>query len=927
MTKRYKKPIKTIAVLTGLALLMGGLTSCGNAETSQKLVAEAKQYQQKGDNKAAVIQLKNALQKNPDDAEARYLLGFIYNRIGDAPSAEKELRRALTLGIDAAKIAPELGKALVVQGEFQKVLDEVTSPAGVVESAEIASLRGISYLSLNKQTEAKASFELALKNKPNYADALIGLAKLSILEKNVDAAMRYAEQAIANNAKDEPSWLFKGDLLRAQGKVDLALSAYNQVLKINPENIAAHINKATMEISESKFDAAKLDIDAARKSSPNNLMVSYLQALLDFRLNKHAASWESLQQILRSAPEHMPSVLLAGAVQYSLGAMKQAEQHLKHYLNKDPNNLYARKLLASSLMKSRQTQEAINTLAPVLQNNQQDSQLLALAGELYMQAGDYPKATEYFTKASALAPKTAEIHTALGLSKLAQGENDHAIAELETAVNLDTKSPKAGVVLVMTQLRLKNYDKALSAAQALEKEKADNPLAYNLKGAAYLGKKDFANARSSFEKTLSIDPTNYPAAVNLVQLDLQDKKPEAAKKRLEGVLEKDKKNTQVMSALAGLAMSQSQPKEATRWLEKATQENPEALPPAMVLTAHYLRIGEKQKALTLAQKLQGSNPDSLEILELLAQAQFINDDKASALSSYQKLAAKKPDSAPAQFRIASIQMSMENPAAAADSLKKALALQPDYLEAQLALAALEVRKGNHEQALTIAKTLQKKNEKSPVGFELEGNVLIAQKRPELAVKAYEKAFAVSKSGALLVKLHATLVQTGKAKDADQLLSKWLNDNPNDSATRTYRAETYLADKKNPAAIEQYLILLRQDPKNIPALNNIAWLYQQEKNPQALAYAEKANQLSPNNAGILDTLAWILVEQGNTARGLPLLQQAIKLAPESPELRYHLAVGLSNSGNKAEARKVLEKLLATGKNFSTIEEARSLLKQL
>ena len=269
----------------------------------------------------------------------------------------------------------------------------------------------------------------------------------------------------------------------------MALAAYNQVLKINPENAAAHLVKASIEIGENKLDAAKVNIDAARKSTPNNLMVPYLQALLDFRQNKPAAAWESLQLILRSAPDHMPSVLLAGAVQYSMGSMKLAEQHLKHFLTSDPNNLYAKKLLASALMKDRQTQEAIDVLTPVIQATPNDPQLFALAGELYMQAGDFTKAADYFAKASTLAPKAAEIRTALGLSKLALGENEHAIAELETAVGLDTKSPKAGTVLAMMHLRLKEYDKALAAVKALESEQPDNPLAQNLKGAAYLGKR------------------------------------------------------------------------------------------------------------------------------------------------------------------------------------------------------------------------------------------------------------------------------------------------------------------------------------------------------------------------------------------------------------------------------------------------------
>jgi hypothetical protein len=50
-------------------------------------------------------------------------------------------------------------------------------------------------------------------------------------------------------------------------------------------------------------------------------------------------------------------------------------------------------------------------------------------------------------------------------------------------------------------------------------------------------------------------------------------------------------------------------------------------------------------------------------------------------------------------------------------------------------------------------------------------------------------------------------------------------------------------------------------------------------------------------------------------------------PESTEFRYHLAVGLGKSGNKADARKELEQLLGTGKNFAGIDEARSLLKQM
>ena len=49
------------------------------------LLSSAKDYLAKNDRKAAVIQLKNALEKRPDFAEARFLLGQTLLGAGDIP--------------------------------------------------------------------------------------------------------------------------------------------------------------------------------------------------------------------------------------------------------------------------------------------------------------------------------------------------------------------------------------------------------------------------------------------------------------------------------------------------------------------------------------------------------------------------------------------------------------------------------------------------------------------------------------------------------------------------------------------------------------------------------------------------------------------------------------------------------------------------
>ncbi|PTR15112.1 putative PEP-CTERM system TPR-repeat lipoprotein [Nitrosospira sp. Nsp2] len=915
-------------LMISAVLLTGSIAGCGKSEDPQTLVADAKRYQEKGDNSAAIIQLKNALQKNPDDPETRYLLGTIYRKTGDLQSAEKELRRALNLGIDPGRVVPDLGKTLLELGQFQQVLDETKSLSDTRTSAEILTLRGRASLALGKGEDARELFRRALEGSPDFSDALVGLAQYSLSKQDLDAATQYSEQAVNADPKNADAWLFKGDLLRAVGKVDPALAAYDQVVKLKPNNAQAFLNRAFIETSTEKFEGAKADIEAARKIAPGSPLVLYAQALLDFTQGNHAAAWESLQQILSKAPGHMPTVLLAGATQLAMGSLPQAEQYLKQYLEKDPRNLYARKLLATALLKNRDTQRALSLLTPALRDGvDQDPQLFALAGEAYMQAKEFSKATEYFEKAVRIAPKSAMLHTALSSSKMSQGDNARAIAELEMATKLDPKSSQAGILLVMTHLRLKEPEKALQAVTTLEKEHPDNPVVQNIKGGIYLSRNDPGNARSSFEKALSLQPTYFPAAANLAQLDLRDDKPDAAKKRFEAILAKDKKNIQAMAALSAIALNQGQTKEATSWLERAVQNNPDVLEPSLLLAGHYLRVGEKQKALTLGQKLQGANPSNPEVLDVLAQAQFANNDKAAALETYNRLAAIRPNSHLVQFRIAAIHTAAENFPAAGDALKKALALKPDYLDAQLAQMGLEARQGNTEKAIAISRQIQKQHQKSPVGYVAEGDLLMQQKNPALAAKAYEHAFAISKNQPLMLKLHASLSQAGRGKEANSRLIQWLKENPSDVPLRMYLGEVYLADGQTRSAIEQYQTVLQQNPKYMPAMNNLATAYQQEKNPLALEYAEKAYQIAPDNPAIMDTLGWILIEQGNTGRGLPLLQKAVSLAPDVGEIRYHFAAALAKSGDKAKARKELEALLSNGKNFPSREEARTLLKQM
>jgi putative PEP-CTERM system TPR-repeat lipoprotein len=924
---RHPNKLKLTAAILSGAFMVAGLSACGRStQSTEQLLAEAKQYQQKGDLKSAMIQLKNAVEKSPDNGEARFELGNVELGMGDFPSAEKEFRKARASGVAADRVLPQLAKAMSQQGKFKEILEEIT-PEMAAKSAPLQTLRGDALLTTGKLDEAKQAFQQALALDANSGDALLGLARHAVANHDRDAAARYINEAVAKDPKNPDVYMARGTLLRTQGKADEAIADYNQALALNPHHRTAHIEKAYIDITRGKYADAKTEIDAAEKNAPGNLLVTYTRALYEFSQGKYQAAQDALQRVLKVAPDHMPSVLLAGASELNLGSLQQAEQHLRKYLESNPDDVYARKLLAQVQLKSAQPNDAAATLAPALKSAADDPQVLALAGETYMQVHDFNKASAYLEKAAALSPKAAGLRTSLGLSKLAQGDQARGLSELELATELDPKSAHATMALVQTEMSLKHYDKALAAIDALEKQQPENPQVLTLRGAVNMVKGDIPAARAALDKAVALQPTFIPAVQNLARLDLVEKKPDAAKQRYEKVLQKEPNNADAMRALGELAMIQNHPDEATTWFEKASNSNPNAVGPAITLGRHYLRTGQAQKALTLARKFQTANPTNPELTELLGQAQIANKDMAGALETYSKLVNLVPKSAAPHLRLAGVHMMMQNNTAAVEDLKRAVDLQPDLIPARLAQVELAVRMGRGDEALALARQIQKMNDKSPVGYATEGDVLMAQKKPAQALPAYDKAFALAKAPEILMKSLQAMTLTGKGKEAQARAAQFLKEHPNDILIGMYVAENSLAAKDYKAAIARLEDIVKRTPNNAAALNNLAYAYQQVKDPRALATAEQAYKLADNSPGIMDTLGWLLVEQGNTARGLPLLQKASSLAPNSSEVRYHLAVGLSKSGDKTGARKELDKLLADDKSFAQADEARALLKAL
>lgn len=245
---------RRVALALSLGMALGG---CQRSADPAALIAEARHYRQSGDILAAVIQLKNALQQDPDNRDARRLLGEVYIDQADAVSVEKELRRALALGTPTADLLLLLAKSMLLQGQYQRVLDEFNSLPDPARRPALLGLRAGALLGLDKHAEALAMFNDALKTDPTLADALLGLARIAFAEQQPDQAAELVARALAAHPGDADCLRFKGDLLRIAGKQEAAMAVYQAILALHPHNAQARVDVASLLTDRGKFAEAR----------------------------------------------------------------------------------------------------------------------------------------------------------------------------------------------------------------------------------------------------------------------------------------------------------------------------------------------------------------------------------------------------------------------------------------------------------------------------------------------------------------------------------------------------------------------------------------------------------------------------------------------------------------------------------------------
>ena len=894
----------------------------------------AQQALDKGEVKAAVLELKSLLQKSPDNAAARVLLGETYLRGGDGASAVKELEKAKDLNFPKEKWISQLAQAYLLKNDGKTLLDRLQPdpqlPANV--NAKLLAMRGMAQLtSKDKDHVAKAqdSFNLALQADPNSIEALLGFASLEMSQNQMKKAGDYASQATAKAPKNAQAWLLLAEIKRQASELPAAKDAFTKALEIHPNDIRGRLGRASVYISMGNLEEAQKDVDNVLKTAPEQPLALYSQGVIDFQLHKLDEAKENLTKVSSIMPEHLPTLYLLGAIAYQKNELEQAEYSLGKVVSASGGNLPAVKLLAATRLKRGSALEAIKLLKPLVDSNQNDAQLYAILGSAYLKNKQYDEGITYLGRAAEISPDVASVRAELGLGKIAAGKMDQGVNDLKAAVGIDPKLIEADATIVLAMIQQKKFDDAIAEAKKLKAKRKDDPLADNLLGAAYMAKGDSDHARESWQNALALKPDYTPASLNLAKIAVSERKYDEAAEQYEKILKNDPKNLSSLIGLAQIAEIKKDYPGMVKRLETATQKNPKEVQPAVMLTRYYLAQGKGVKALEVANELVSNNSENLGALQNLGQAQMGANQAVNAAGTFKQLIAKLPENPELHHQLAQALYKIGDKAGAAKQWDEALKLGPEYIPALLAKAELAMSDKQYGEAMKIADLIKSKFPKSPLGFQLEGDLQLAQKQVEKSIAAYSKAYELSPSSYLARRLFMARRDLHQDQAAFDGLRNWLEKSPKDVDSWGMLASSQQEKGQLKEAQVSYEKAYELQPESLVLQNNLAWLYQELNDKKALPLAEKlaAAPGIENKVEILDTVGWIFLQNGREDKGLVLLQQAAMQDPRNIGIRFHLAAAFAKTGKKEEAKKELDRLLQENGSFPDRAKAEELLKGL
>jgi len=469
--------------------------------------ALAELYARTGDIRDAVAEAQDVISRDPDNLDARRLLGRIYLRsIGDLQGGtQKDTEAVLHLAIE----------------QYRQIVR--LDPSSIEDHLLLGRLYRLS----NETGNAEEEFRASVKLQPSSEDAVTTLALLYNEEGDPSRALEILD-SVPEMDRSPRIQAVLGYTYEQKKDYKHAIDAYRKAADSDKDNLDAARGLAQNLLNDNQTEAALVQFQTIAAADPQDVQTLLHISEIYRRDGQFEKALETLTKAKAIAPDSMEVQYNQTVIQEALGQFDDASRQLEELLARTdkPSGAYSAfernnraiflERLGTIYRDQNKTVEAVDTFRKMVALGDDSvargyQQII----ETYRDAKNWPAATATAREAVEKLPNDRSLQMVLAGQEADSGQADAAIARVKSMLTgKPAEDREVWITLAQMNSRLRRYpdaEQALAKALELSPKQEDKDYVNFIAGSIYERQKKYDEAESYFRKVLASDPKNATA--------------------------------------------------------------------------------------------------------------------------------------------------------------------------------------------------------------------------------------------------------------------------------------------------------------------------------------------------------------------------------------------------------------------------------
>jgi tetratricopeptide (TPR) repeat protein len=369
-----------------------------------------------GRSKLAAVEFERSLKLDPNQQNALVNLAQIRFAADDLRGSAELFKRALTIQPDV-----DVARALIVialrlkDNQAASTYYQSYSPYSGTQTAPARAELGAALFEAGLLKEAEAELTAAVNLNPTDTDSVVRLARVYLARKDIPAAGRTLEAAVARGNDPAPVYALLADVYEQSGHVENAIPAMRLAIQRDPQSEKYRFAYAVLLSNSNAPGAAVIRLEEALQTFPSSSRLWFALGFANFKLDKNEEAERALRKAVELDPKFAPAFAYLGLIRAKTGAYAEAITLYENALRADSKLAVVHHLIADAMLKQNADARVVEThLRQAVTMDPTFTPARLSLGKLFMRAQRWPEAIVELEQVVKVDPSVPEAYYQLG---------------------------------------------------------------------------------------------------------------------------------------------------------------------------------------------------------------------------------------------------------------------------------------------------------------------------------------------------------------------------------------------------------------------------------------------------------------------------------------------------------------------------------